>query len=113
MKELWLDDKLNFVEEIVEIMDLEFKQLRQSHIPIVKVDETLKEDQNLHGNAKMKFVPNIHIYFPTSLQVVENMDGYQDQDIGDIILKEPFCKASYLRKKYRLSLKNDMPPRDK
>ncbi|GJT28734.1 hypothetical protein Tco_0909009 [Tanacetum coccineum] len=37
MKELWLDDKLNFVEEPVEIMDREFKQLRQSRIPIVKV----------------------------------------------------------------------------
>ncbi|GJV55308.1 hypothetical protein Tco_1456313 [Tanacetum coccineum] len=37
MKELWLDDKLNLVEEPVEIMDQEVKQLRQSRIPIVKV----------------------------------------------------------------------------
>ncbi|GJV97817.1 putative reverse transcriptase domain-containing protein [Tanacetum coccineum] len=37
MKELRLDDKLNFVEEPVEIMDREVKQLKQSHIPIVKV----------------------------------------------------------------------------
>ncbi|GKF25607.1 hypothetical protein Tco_0081501, partial [Tanacetum coccineum] len=37
MKELQLDDKLNFVEEPVEIMDREVKQLRQSHIPIVQV----------------------------------------------------------------------------
>ncbi|GJT00642.1 hypothetical protein Tco_0821811 [Tanacetum coccineum] len=37
MKELRLDDKLNFVEERVEIMDREVKQLRQSRIPIVKV----------------------------------------------------------------------------
>ncbi|GKB27688.1 hypothetical protein Tco_0867089 [Tanacetum coccineum] len=37
MKELRLDDKLNFVEEPVEIMDREVKQLRQSCIPIVKV----------------------------------------------------------------------------
>ncbi|GJU50026.1 hypothetical protein Tco_1219581 [Tanacetum coccineum] len=37
MKELWLDDKLNFVEEPIEIMDREVKQLRQSRIPIVKV----------------------------------------------------------------------------
>ncbi|GJR80982.1 hypothetical protein Tco_0151767 [Tanacetum coccineum] len=36
-KEIWLDDKLNFVEKTVEIMDREVKQLRQSHIPIVKV----------------------------------------------------------------------------
>ncbi|GJZ42009.1 putative reverse transcriptase domain-containing protein [Tanacetum coccineum] len=37
MKELRLDDKLNFVEEPVEIMDREVKQLKQSHIPIIKV----------------------------------------------------------------------------
>ncbi|GJR09769.1 putative reverse transcriptase domain-containing protein [Tanacetum coccineum] len=37
MKELQLDDKLNFVEEPVEIIDREVKQLRQSRIPIVKV----------------------------------------------------------------------------
>ncbi|GKF49962.1 hypothetical protein Tco_0143213, partial [Tanacetum coccineum] len=37
MKEIRLDDKLNFVEELVEIMDHEVKQLKQIHIPIVKV----------------------------------------------------------------------------
>ncbi|GJW27379.1 hypothetical protein Tco_0044254 [Tanacetum coccineum] len=37
MKELQLDDKLNFVEEPVEIMDREIKQLKRCHIPIVKV----------------------------------------------------------------------------
>ncbi|GJW27592.1 putative reverse transcriptase domain-containing protein [Tanacetum coccineum] len=37
MKELQLDDKLNIVEEPVEIMDHEIKQLKRSHIPIVKV----------------------------------------------------------------------------
>ncbi|GJU28396.1 hypothetical protein Tco_1167017 [Tanacetum coccineum] len=37
MKELRLNDKINFVEEPVEIMDREVKQLKQSHIPIVKV----------------------------------------------------------------------------
>ncbi|GJX15429.1 hypothetical protein Tco_0216261 [Tanacetum coccineum] len=37
MKELQLNDKLNFVEELVEIMDREIKQLKRSRIPIVKV----------------------------------------------------------------------------
>ncbi|GKB40068.1 hypothetical protein Tco_0885010 [Tanacetum coccineum] len=37
MKELRLDDKLNFVEDPVEIMDREVKQLKQSQIPIIKV----------------------------------------------------------------------------
>ncbi|GJT51406.1 putative reverse transcriptase domain-containing protein [Tanacetum coccineum] len=38
MKELQLDDKLNFVEETIEIMNREVKQLKESHIPIVKRD---------------------------------------------------------------------------
>nr|GEX20977.1 putative reverse transcriptase domain-containing protein [Tanacetum cinerariifolium] len=68
MKELRLDDKLNFVEEPIEIMDREVKQLRQSHIPIVKVRCNSNADQNLRGNMKIKFLPNIHICFQTSLQ---------------------------------------------
>ncbi|GKD40227.1 hypothetical protein Tco_1260434, partial [Tanacetum coccineum] len=36
MKELRLDDKLNFVEEPLEIMDQKVKRLRQNRIPIIK-----------------------------------------------------------------------------
>ncbi|GJX03792.1 gag-pol polyprotein [Tanacetum coccineum] len=35
----------------------------------------------------------------THFVVVENMDGYRDQDMGDIILGEPFCKASCVEAK--------------
>ncbi|GJT54475.1 hypothetical protein Tco_0989529 [Tanacetum coccineum] len=31
---------------------------------------------------------------PIIEEVVENMDGYRDQDMGDVIFGEPFCKAS-------------------
>ncbi|GJX19284.1 putative reverse transcriptase domain-containing protein [Tanacetum coccineum] len=34
---LHIDDKLHFIEELVEIMDREVKQLKQSRIPIIKV----------------------------------------------------------------------------
>nr|GEV60232.1 putative reverse transcriptase domain-containing protein [Tanacetum cinerariifolium] len=37
LEEIQLDDKLHFIEEPVEIMDREVKQLKQSCIPIVKV----------------------------------------------------------------------------
>ncbi|GKB08415.1 hypothetical protein Tco_0836699 [Tanacetum coccineum] len=37
LEEIQLDDKLNFIEEPIEIMDREVKQLKQSRIPIVKV----------------------------------------------------------------------------
>ncbi|GJZ55637.1 putative reverse transcriptase domain-containing protein [Tanacetum coccineum] len=37
LEEIQLDDKLHFIEEPVEIMDREVKQLKQSRIPIIKV----------------------------------------------------------------------------
>nr|GEU79557.1 putative reverse transcriptase domain-containing protein [Tanacetum cinerariifolium] len=37
LDEIHIDDKLHFVEEPIEIMDREVKQLKQSHIPIIKV----------------------------------------------------------------------------
>ncbi|GJV54640.1 putative reverse transcriptase domain-containing protein [Tanacetum coccineum] len=37
LEEIQLDDKFHFIEEHVEIMDREVKQLKQSRIPIVKV----------------------------------------------------------------------------
>ncbi|GJU85846.1 putative reverse transcriptase domain-containing protein [Tanacetum coccineum] len=37
LDEIQVDDKLNFIEEPVEVMDREVKRLKQSRIPIVKV----------------------------------------------------------------------------
>nr|GEY18109.1 retrotransposon protein, putative, Ty3-gypsy subclass [Tanacetum cinerariifolium] len=37
LDEIQLDDKLNMIEELVEVFDKEVKRLRQSRIPIVKV----------------------------------------------------------------------------
>ncbi|GJS59235.1 putative reverse transcriptase domain-containing protein [Tanacetum coccineum] len=37
LEELRVDDKLHFVEEPVEVMDREIKQLKKSRIPIIKV----------------------------------------------------------------------------
>ncbi|GJS97149.1 hypothetical protein Tco_0804117, partial [Tanacetum coccineum] len=37
LDEIYIDDKLHFVEDPVEIMDREVKRLKQSRIPILKV----------------------------------------------------------------------------
>ncbi|GJR65521.1 hypothetical protein Tco_0011586 [Tanacetum coccineum] len=37
LEELRIDDKLHFVEEPIEVMDREIKQLKRSRIPIIKV----------------------------------------------------------------------------
>ncbi|GJZ03130.1 hypothetical protein Tco_0521091 [Tanacetum coccineum] len=63
-----LDDKLNFVEKPVEVIDRESSNLDKVVLLCQKYGGTLKEDHNLRmGNAKMKFMPNILIYFPASL----------------------------------------------
>ncbi|GJT38825.1 hypothetical protein Tco_0938690 [Tanacetum coccineum] len=66
MKELRLDDKLNFVEEPIEIVDREVKQLKQSRIPIVKVrwnskrgpEFTWEREDQIHAKYPHLF-PNI------------------------------------------------------
>ncbi|GKF06735.1 putative reverse transcriptase domain-containing protein [Tanacetum coccineum] len=68
MKELRLDDKLNFVEEPIEIMDREVKQLRQSRIHIVKVRWNSKRGPEFTWEREDQIRANIHIYFQTSLQ---------------------------------------------
>ncbi|GJX29753.1 putative reverse transcriptase domain-containing protein [Tanacetum coccineum] len=60
MKELRLDDKLNFVEEPVEIMDREVKQLRQSHIPIIKVRWNSKREPEFTWECE----DQIHAKYP-------------------------------------------------
>ncbi|GJV93256.1 retrovirus-related pol polyprotein from transposon TNT 1-94 [Tanacetum coccineum] len=70
MKELRLDDKLNFLEEPVEIMDREVKQLKQHHIPIVKVRWNSKRGQNLRWDReKIKFVPSYCDYVQGNITV--------------------------------------------
>ncbi|GKB36467.1 putative reverse transcriptase domain-containing protein [Tanacetum coccineum] len=61
MKELRLDDKLNFVEELIEIMDREVKQLKQSCIPIVKVRWNSKRRPEFMWEREDKIVAMYHI----------------------------------------------------
>ncbi|GJT86304.1 putative reverse transcriptase domain-containing protein [Tanacetum coccineum] len=68
MKELRLDDKLNFVEEPVEIMDREVRQLKQSRIPIVKVRWNSKRGREFTWEREDQIRASIHIYFQTSLR---------------------------------------------
>ncbi|GJT61383.1 putative reverse transcriptase domain-containing protein [Tanacetum coccineum] len=60
MKELQHDDKLNFVEEPVEIMDHEIKKLKRSRIPIVKVRWNSKRGPAFTWERKDK----IHVKYP-------------------------------------------------
>nr|GEV19791.1 hypothetical protein [Tanacetum cinerariifolium] len=61
----------------------------------------IKDKVEYKGKKTVGAFMNVPIYVEnfsvvTHFAVVENMDGYQDQDIGDIILRELFYKASCL-----------------
>nr|GEU29732.1 putative reverse transcriptase domain-containing protein [Tanacetum cinerariifolium] len=65
MKELKPDDKLKFVEEPVEIIDREIKQLRQSRIPIIKVRWNSKRGPEYTWEHEDKIRAKYpHILFP-------------------------------------------------
>ncbi|GJX02241.1 putative reverse transcriptase domain-containing protein [Tanacetum coccineum] len=61
---LQVDNKLHFVEEPVEIMDREVKQLRRIRVPIVKVRWNFRQGPELHVNVKINSGRNIHTSSP-------------------------------------------------
>ncbi|GJU68351.1 hypothetical protein Tco_1254610 [Tanacetum coccineum] len=68
IKELQLDDKLNFVEEPIEIMDREVKQLKQSHILIVKVRWNSKRGPEFTWECEDQIrVKYLHLFSNTTL----------------------------------------------
>nr|GEV07071.1 putative ribonuclease H-like domain-containing protein [Tanacetum cinerariifolium] len=54
LDEIQVDAKLNFVEELVEILKLEFKKLKRSRIAIIRFDGIRNEDLSSRGSMKIK-----------------------------------------------------------
>nr|GFA92799.1 hypothetical protein [Tanacetum cinerariifolium] len=71
LDEIQVDDKLNFIEEPVEIMDREVKRLKQSRIPIVKVRWNYKRGPEFtweREDQMQKKYPNL---FPNSAPMAD------------------------------------------
>ncbi|GJR80233.1 retrovirus-related pol polyprotein from transposon TNT 1-94 [Tanacetum coccineum] len=101
--------------DYIELNDLNVPlELRRNQVddlmPTIKegevIDEPMIDIIKTRNNKSFDEYPSfcdfdrkIHIDYAYNLRfscmiVVENMDSYRDQDMGDIILGEPFCKAS-------------------
>nr|GEX54810.1 putative reverse transcriptase domain-containing protein [Tanacetum cinerariifolium] len=63
-----VDDRLQFVEESVEIMEQEIKRLKRSQIPLVKFRGILGEVLSSLGNVKIRSERNTHISLQTGLR---------------------------------------------
>ncbi|GKC50453.1 hypothetical protein Tco_1073198, partial [Tanacetum coccineum] len=59
LDEIHVDDKLNFIEEPIEIMDRKVKHLKQSRIPIVK-DSYKDRDGDASFQLKSDSLPHAH-----------------------------------------------------
>ncbi|GKA18892.1 retrovirus-related pol polyprotein from transposon TNT 1-94 [Tanacetum coccineum] len=62
-------------------LNLGLDKLAHTKLTVELADRTMKYPKGIAKNVLVRFV-------------VKNMDGYRDQDMGDIIFGEPFCKAS-------------------
>ncbi|GJZ48462.1 homeodomain-like protein [Tanacetum coccineum] len=84
-----------------------FEHVNANFFPILSVNmmyrkfynSIIRDKVELKGTNVVRAFMNVPIfvgifYVVTHFVVVENMDGYRDQDMGDIILGELFCKAS-------------------
>ncbi|GJU86279.1 putative reverse transcriptase domain-containing protein [Tanacetum coccineum] len=65
LDEIQVDDKLNFIEEPVEIMDREVKRLKQSRIRFFKVRWKSRRGLSSPGSVKTKCKRNTRTFSPT------------------------------------------------
>nr|GEU85064.1 hypothetical protein [Tanacetum cinerariifolium] len=84
-----------------EIVSLE-KSNKECHRDFY--NSIIRDKVELKGKNVVGAFMNVPIFaqkfsIVTHFVVVENMDGYRDQDMGDIILEEPFYKASCMEAK--------------
>ncbi|GJY42577.1 hypothetical protein Tco_0430790 [Tanacetum coccineum] len=65
LEEIQIDDKLHFIEEPIEIIDREVKQLKQSHISIIKVRWNSRRGPELTWEREDQFRKKFLTCFPT------------------------------------------------
>ncbi|GJR94077.1 hypothetical protein Tco_0266251 [Tanacetum coccineum] len=63
LDEIHVNDKLNFIEEPIEIMDREVKCLKKSRIPIVKVPFGIIEETRVYLGARRPNAEKVPSYF--------------------------------------------------
>nr|GEV97168.1 reverse transcriptase domain-containing protein [Tanacetum cinerariifolium] len=88
-----IDDKDHF-----ELKGQFLKKLRYDTFSDIIVKHPKEIAKNVPVGIELKR-DQVDDLMPTIKEVVENMDGYRDQDIGDVIFIEPLCKASCVEEK--------------
>nr|GEW32016.1 putative reverse transcriptase domain-containing protein [Tanacetum cinerariifolium] len=111
IKELQLDDKLNFVEDPVEIMDQKIKQLRQSRIPIVKVrwnskkgpEFTWEREDEIHANKDRAPMLAPGNYVQWKSRIKRYIDTKPNHELIHYCLKNPPYELGWIDKEIPIS----------
>ncbi|GJR03136.1 hypothetical protein Tco_0526120 [Tanacetum coccineum] len=83
LDEIQVDDKLNFIEEPVEIMDREVKRLKQSRIPIVKVRWNSRRGPEFtweREDQMQKKYPHLFTNSAPAAEIGIKSQGYREPD---------------------------------
>nr|GEU88701.1 hypothetical protein [Tanacetum cinerariifolium] len=89
------EDANEHIEKVLQNVDL-------FHIPNITQDQTRSTETSnglaaiqaqLNNLSKEIKTVNEKVY-AAQVGLMENIDGYRDQDMGDVIFREPLCKAS-------------------
>ncbi|GJR10148.1 putative reverse transcriptase domain-containing protein [Tanacetum coccineum] len=109
LDEIHIDDKLHFVEEPVEIMDREVKRLKQSRIPIIKVQWNSRRGPEFTWERKDQFRKNLISSKEFVDEEIVRHDIVGDEIVDDGVPKErvkrtsiPYVKITGKRRLYRL-----------
>nr|GEU80053.1 putative reverse transcriptase domain-containing protein [Tanacetum cinerariifolium] len=100
MKELWLDDKLNFMEKPVDIMDREVKQLKKSRIPIVKVRWNSKRGPEFTWECEDQIYAKAQQLEPKLYDgsVIQKTDAIVIRDSEETLMLEDESRSKMLQK---------------
>ncbi|GJU15496.1 putative reverse transcriptase domain-containing protein [Tanacetum coccineum] len=94
-----VDDKLHFIEEPMEIMDREIKQLKRSHIPIVKRYDISDVDAIQVGEvlatSRTNIVPG-NVVVAAQSAALDMLRSYEK--MTELALDEGFSSKNYVRK---------------
>ncbi|GJX58713.1 putative reverse transcriptase domain-containing protein [Tanacetum coccineum] len=104
LDEIQVDDKLNFIEEPVEIMDREVKRLKQSRILIVKVRWNSRRGPEFTWEREDQMQKKYPHLFTNCAPVAE-IFGVKDLDFGDD--NEPYWTTIGKRKSYKTRTSKD------
>ncbi|GJS48261.1 putative reverse transcriptase domain-containing protein [Tanacetum coccineum] len=105
LDEIRVDAKLNFVEELVEILEREFKKLKRSRIAIVKVRWNSKRRSEFTWEREDQMKLKYPRLFSDILYRVDGGDFYENcgdfcvnyDELWFIVINNPFWKIEWVR----------------